>query len=81
MPTGPIVEALNIFKGNSSRVWPRLEVLAVNTFIFEAMKETLQRCMIIAIARPTHADLNALLRQDGLIAFTCVGASSVWMME
>jgi hypothetical protein len=59
--SGPIIEALDEFKGNASRLRSCLEIFSINAFPFEAVKKAFHSCIIVTISSPAHARYRALL--------------------
>jgi hypothetical protein len=56
-----IIETLDVLKGTTSGLCPRLKECPFDAFAFEAMEETLHRRVIVAVGSAAHADDHAFL--------------------
>ena len=81
MSPGPIRKGFDVIKGAAPGLCSCLKGLAINAFAFETMKKAFHGRIIVTISRPTHADNHAFLPHYRLIAFTCVGAPTIAVME
>ena len=76
-----IVKGFDVLKSGTSGLCACLKGLPFNTFPFETREETLHRCIIVAVSGPTHTGDHAFLPQEGLIALTGVGATTITVMQ
>ena len=76
-----MIKRLDVFKGAASSLCPCLKRLTINAFTFETVKEAFHRRIIIAVGCAAHTCYHAFLLEERLIAFTCVGTTSIGMVQ
>jgi hypothetical protein len=81
MSSPPIVKGFDVIKGGTSGLRSCLKGLSLNAFALETMEEAFHGRIIITVRCPTHAYYHAFLPQEGLIAFTGVGAPTIAVMQ
>ena len=76
-----IIETHNVEKDISSGALSGLIVLMVNALALQRAKEALHRCIVIAVAPATHADLDPLSKQKLLISVSGILAAAIGIMQ
>jgi hypothetical protein len=81
MSPGPIIKGFDVIKGDASGLCACLKGLAINAFAFATVKKAFHGRILVTISSATHADSQAFLSQERLIAFTGVGPPTIRVME
>ncbi len=81
VPTGPVVECLQVIKCVASGLGSCLKGLTIYAFAFETMKEALHGCVVVTVGGTTHAHDHPFVAQQRLVALTGIGTSPVGVMQ
>jgi len=81
MSTSSIIKSFTILKGAITSLSTGLKGLLINTFTFEAMKESFCHSMVIAIGSAAHTHGHGIVLQKREIAFARRGTATIRMVE
>src|SRR5215472_10946633 len=76
-----VIKAFQVLENGGTRLSAALERRSAETLALKSGEERFHRRVIIAIACPTHADLDAGLAKHGLIAVAGKLTAPVGMMQ